>query len=98
MDATRLDAQRRIDTLEWIPQPMRTRMDEAGVRISLADWQALGLARRAVLAGAARQHLAASVFVSLLRTALGREPARIERACKPGPRGLDSHQAQIREQ
>lgn len=70
---------------------MRRRMDEAGVRISLADWQAMSLAQRAVLDGASGRHLADRVFVALLRTALGREPAPPSmQACTFGPRGLDS--------
>lgn len=73
--------QDRVATLEWISQAMRTRMNNAGVRISLADWQTLNLAQRRVMAdAAAQQSLSDAGFVLLLRSALG---------CNPGALGLD---------
>jgi len=34
------------EDLSWIPQGVRTKLDRAGVRIHLADWQRLSLGDR----------------------------------------------------
>jgi hypothetical protein len=66
------EEEQRTATLEWIPRPMRTRMDEAVVRISLAQWQALPLRDRRALADAALEpRITPRQFAGLLRLALG---------------------------
>lgn len=58
-------------TLEWIPASIRSRMDQAKVRISLAQWQMLPMPERETLArmadDAATQH---AVYVQALQTAM----------------------------
>lgn len=34
------EKERKLAALEWIPRPVRDRMDRAGARVSLAAWQA----------------------------------------------------------
>jgi hypothetical protein len=63
----------RIATLEWIPRSVRTRMDEAGVRISLAQWQAMALGDRRALADAAPDAgISLAHFESMLALGLAR--------------------------
>ena len=67
------EEEERTATLEWIPRPIRTRMDEAGVRISLVQWQAMLLAERRMLAEAAQD---AQVTPQRFATLLGLAQAR----------------------
>lgn len=67
------ETRQRTATLEWIPQSVRSRMDAAGVRISLAMWQAMALADRQLLAqNAGRASVSHATFVELLDAALAR--------------------------
>ena len=71
-------------TLEWIPATMRARMDQAKVRISLAQWQMLPMPERETLAHLANDASTSHAsFVRVLQTALmiaGAGPARADRA------------------
>lgn len=71
-------------TLEWIPSAMRTRMDQAQVRISLAQWQMLPVPERESLARmSADGSVSHGDFVQALHNLLTRSgagPARPEPA------------------
>ena len=71
-------------TLEWIPAPMRVRMDQAKVRISLAQWQTLPMPERETLAHLANDASTSHAsFAGALQTALmiaGAGPAWADRA------------------
>jgi len=54
------------DTLEWIPRPVRTRLDDCRVRISLAQWQMLDLDARRALTTLATAGDDAAVFRAAL--------------------------------
>ena len=67
-------------TLEWIPLAMRTKMDQAHVRISLAQWQLLAMPQRELLASMSADPAAGTAeFVQALQgclAAAGADPAR----------------------
>ena len=58
------------DSLEWIPRPVRTRLDDCRVRISLAQWQMLDLSARRELAALATARGDAATFRAALETRL----------------------------
>jgi len=65
------EEEQRTATLEWIPRSMRTRMDEASVRISLAQWHAMPLAARHDMAEAAKDtQVPVERFAALLALAI----------------------------
>lgn len=71
-------AEGRYQRLVWMPLALRMKLDLAGLKISLADWQAISLGRRrALVAGRAEAEAEIGVFVSLLSSALqaGGRPA-----------------------
>lgn len=71
-------------TLEWIPAAVRTKMDQARVRISLAQWQLLPMTERELLARmSADSSVSQSDFVQTLQSLLakaGAGPLRAESA------------------
>ena len=71
-------------TLEWIPASMRTKMDQARVRISLQQWQVLPMPERAMLARmSADRDVNPGDFEQALQTFLanaGAGPARTDPA------------------
>lgn len=73
-------------TLEWIPPAMRTKMDQAHVRISLAQWQLLAMPQRELLASMSADPAAGTAeFVQALQgflAAAGADPAWADDPCR----------------
>ncbi len=71
-------------TLEWIPLATRHSMDQAGVRISLWQWQKLPIADRQLLARmAGNPSTVVSNFLQVLDAALASADAGTTRANGP---------------
>lgn len=67
------------DDLEWIPRSVRDKLDRAGIKLHLKEWQALGLDTRQLLVETACDdadgvHTFRQRLVSAVKQATGKEP------------------------
>jgi hypothetical protein len=70
------------ETLELIPRGVRDKLDRVGIRLHLAEWQALGLAEREWLCTAActtteEADAYAARLEALVRAVTGKPPTRL---------------------
>ncbi len=73
-------------TLDLVPLTVRRKLDLAGVKLSLAGWQALPIAdRRALVEADVDDDASVSSFTTALRAAAGRAGAPLERLAVEGP-------------